>query len=629
VSAARAHGGAAPGPATAFAAALLTRFAELGIRDVVVSPGSRSQALALVAAALDRVGRIRLRVRVDERSAGFLALGLARESGEPVVVVTTSGTAVANLHPAVLEAHHSGVPLVVLTADRPEELHGIGSNQTTTHVGMFGEAVRRTWDVGAPTGEPGEEQAAEAIAEAVADAARGAGSQNAMGPVHLNVAFTEPLSGPWEPSDALRLGPAGLAQGPAEVAGAGGGSLSERSESKGAAEVAGADGGSLSERSESKGAAEVAGAEGGSLSERNESKGAVLPLPVGPRTAVIAGAGAGPRAEELARELGAVLLAEAVSGARFGPNLVVPYREAIRSAEFQDALERIVVFGRPTLSREVPWLIGRGAAETIVVRAPGADAYNPGHSVTAFADAVEATGTLDAVAARAWVGPWVAASRAWLEDSEDVAPEVFADARDKANRELDAVRRPVSRRALVEAVWRASWPHDRLVVAASRLVRELDRRAPGKAIPVHSNRGLAGIDGNTSTAIGIALASQGAADAGSRGITRLLTGDLAFLHDVGGLAFSPDEARPRILVVVGNDGGGTIFDALEVAEMRAAGEVPAADFDRVMLTPQAASIEGLARAYGWDYRRVDTRGELDPALTACAGPTVVEVPLTR
>ena len=612
----RVVGGAAPVPSSAFAAALLGEFAALGIRDVVVSPGSRSQALALVAAGLARAELIRLRVRIDERSAGFLALGIARESGEPVVVVTTSGTAVANLHPAVLEAHHSGVPLVVLTADRPDELRGIGANQTTTHVGMFGEAVRRTWDVGAPTGEPGEEAAAAAIARAVADAARGSGARNASGPVHLNVAFTEPLSGPWE-------APAGLdtpAAPTLDPRGEGTPTLDPRSEG-----VAG-----LDPRPGTDPRSALAGRVADEVGVSRPVPGPeALPLPIGPRTVVIAGAGAGPRAEELARELGAPLFAEAVSGARFGPNLVVPYREAIRETAFQEALDRIVVLGRPTLTREVPWLIARGDAETIVVRAPGAEPFNPGRAVTAFADAVEATGELDAAAARAWLGPWVAASRAWLERSDDVAPEVFAPAGDKAVRELDAVRRPVTRRALVEAVWRASWPHDRLVVAASRLVRELDRYAPGKAITVHSNRGLAGIDGTTSTAIGVALASQAGAGTAARGVTRLLTGDLAFLHDVGALAFSPGEARPRILVVVGNDGGGTIFDALEVAAMRAGGEGLAADFDRVMLTPQPVSIEAVARAYGWDYRHVEARGELDPALSACAGPTIVDVRLPR
>ena len=136
--------GRAPSFSSQFAAALLDRFVHLGVRHVVICPGSRSQALALAAAELERTGALELHVRIDERSAGFLALGLAVESLKPVVVVTTSGTAVANLHPAVLEAHHSGAPLILLTADRPEELRGIGSNQTTVQFGIFGRTLRRT-----------------------------------------------------------------------------------------------------------------------------------------------------------------------------------------------------------------------------------------------------------------------------------------------------------------------------------------------------------------------------------------------------------------------------------------------------------------------------------------------------
>ena len=136
--------------------ALLHGMHALGLEDVVVAPGSRSQALALAAAALDRAGLMTLHVRVDERVAGFTALGLAVESDRPVAVICTSGTAVANLHPAVLEAHHSGVPLVLLTADRPLELRGIGANQTTNQVGIFGDMVAADWDVAAPTGAPGE-----------------------------------------------------------------------------------------------------------------------------------------------------------------------------------------------------------------------------------------------------------------------------------------------------------------------------------------------------------------------------------------------------------------------------------------------------------------------------------------
>ncbi|MFZ2963482.1 MAG: thiamine pyrophosphate-binding protein, partial [Rhodoglobus sp.] len=175
-------------PATDFAVALLEEFVRLGVRDIVLGPGSRSQALALAAAELERLGLIRLRVRIDERVGGFLALGLAVETGRPVLIVTTSGTAVANLHPAVLEAHHSGVPLIVVTADRPEALRGVGSNQTTQQPGMFGSAVQCSWDVGAPTGQGGEADAATGLARAAFAAA--------SGPVHLNLAFAEPLSAP-------------------------------------------------------------------------------------------------------------------------------------------------------------------------------------------------------------------------------------------------------------------------------------------------------------------------------------------------------------------------------------------------------------------------------------------------
>ncbi|MFW8745333.1 thiamine pyrophosphate-binding protein, partial [Mesorhizobium japonicum] len=137
------------------AVALLAEFVRAGVRDVVLCPGSRSQALALAAARLERAELVRLHVRIDERAAGFLALGLAAESRVPVAVITTSGTAVANLHPAVLEASHSGIPLLLLTADRPEELRGIGANQATVQHGIFGSAVPRSWDVAPPSGAEG------------------------------------------------------------------------------------------------------------------------------------------------------------------------------------------------------------------------------------------------------------------------------------------------------------------------------------------------------------------------------------------------------------------------------------------------------------------------------------------
>lgn len=550
-------------PATAFAVALLEEFHRLGVRDIVLGPGSRSQALALAAAEFERLGMIRLRVRIDERVGGFLALGIAVETSRPVILITTSGTAVGNLHPAVLEAHHSGVPLIVITADRPESLRGVGSNQTTEQPGIFSSAVRRSWDVAPPNGSAGETDAAAALARDALAAA--------SGPVHLNLAFAEPLSSPFTLAERPLPEPVSVVELP----------VVERVQTP-----------------------------------APDLDDLGLQLSAVPGTVVVAGTGAGPRAEEVARELGAPLLAEIASGAHFGPQLVVAYRELLNTANFGDRVQRVIVFGHPTLSREVPALIQRQGVETIVVRGASAEDYNPGRRVGTFADSVSVVGEPDA---RSWSGRWVAASRALIEDI-DVAPDITADLGAHAKAELAAVRAPVTRRALVEAVWRATWPKDRLVLGASRLIREADKVLPGKRVPVHANRGLAGIDGTISTALGMALASQAE---GAEGTTRVLVGDLTFLHDVGALLFGVGEVRPRIQVIVGNDNGGTIFDGLEVAQSAGPG------YDRVLLTPQVVDIPKLAEAYGWDYLRVETRGALDQAMTASLRPVIVEVPLPR
>jgi 2-succinyl-5-enolpyruvyl-6-hydroxy-3-cyclohexene-1-carboxylate synthase len=545
-------------PATDFAVALLTEFTRLGVRDAVLSPGSRSQALALAAAQFAARDLLTLHVRIDERVAGFTALGLAVESTSPVLVITTSGTAVANLHPAVLEAHHSGVPVIVLTADRPAELRGIGSNQTTQQAGIFGPAIATT-DVPAPTGDPDDDELARSLAR---DAV------TAGGPVHLNLAFREPLSAAVELDEdtgAWSAPPAGTPLVPATE------------------------------------------------------------LPVDDATVVIAGAGAGEAAERAARELGAPLLAEVTSGARFGPHLVAAYRELLAEEHFGGRVRRAVVFGHPTLSREVPALLQRADVEAIVVRGGGAEPYNPGHRVSAFVDAVAATGEAEW---RPWVGSWVTASRALLErlstapDVETSRAATPAAQSAYAKAILADAKTPIDRRMLVEAVWAATWPHDRLVLAASRLIRDADKVVPGKKIRVHANRGLAGIDGTLATATGIALAA--ARTPAGRGLTRVLVGDLAFLHDVGALLIGDGEDRPRLQILVGNDGGGTIFDGLEVAA--SAGREA---FDRVMLTPQQVALEPLAAAYGWDYRRATTRSELEQALTGGGTHTIIEVPLPR
>jgi 2-succinyl-5-enolpyruvyl-6-hydroxy-3-cyclohexene-1-carboxylate synthase len=547
-----------PSPAGAAASRLLARLAGLGLRHVVVSPGSRSQALALAAAALERRGALQVHVRIDERVGGFTALGIAAESGVPVAVVVTSGTAVAELHPAVLEAHHAGVPLLLLTADRPAELRGTGSNQTTVQPGMFGIAAIEVVDVPAPSTE-GDVRAAADVAEQVWRIAT-----ERRQPVQVNLAYREPLSSRVEAVEAL----------------------------------------------------------GGPLPAADTAVEPFLVEP-GPRTVVVAGDRAGEEAEAFARALDVPLLAEVSSGARFGPQLVGAYRPLLDEPGFGGRVERVVVFGHPTLSRQVPALLQRQDVEVVLVGPPGGEWFDPTGGRARRVAAVRAGGT---EADRSWRGTWVAASRRLLEATDDLPyaghPEApgAKELREHQRAELAALRAPITRRSLVDAVWRATWPHDRLVVAASRLIRELDGAAPGKRIRVLANRGLAGIDGTVSTATGVALALAGT---GRPGTTRVLIGDLALLHDAGALLRSPGEPEVRLQVIVGDDQGGTIFDSLEVKD-----SADVADFERVLRTPRTVDYAALAAAYGWEHQRITSRGDLDRALTApAAGRSLLHVPL--
>lgn len=553
-------------PASDAAAELLTELIGNGVRDLVLSPGSRSQAIALAAMELSRSGALRVHVRIDERVAGFTALGIARETGLPVPVVCTSGTAAANLLPATMEAFHSGVPLLLLTADRPPELRGVGANQATVQPGLFGSFVRWAVDAGVPGVGTADATAWSGLASRAIEASLGIagdGTAGVSGPVHLNLPAREPLSA----AGSLTAEP-----GPAPVR--------------------------------------------------------ATPDPVvlerGPRTVVIAGADAGADAEELSHAGGWPLIAEIVSGARFGRLVVHGYRELLRDESLGGRVERAVVLGHPTLSREVAALLARSDVDVVAVRRGGEELDLNGR--TRPADAVTvAAGPSD----RQWLGAWMNASAAAVVDLTAPAPDQAGlSSADKNARlgavraELEAVRKRVDRQLLADAVWRATWPHDRLVFGSSRLVRVADQVLGGKKVPVHSNRGLAGIDGTVATAIGIALASQAA---GAAGVTRVLLGDLAFLHDVGALLLPEGEARPRIQVIVGNDGGGTIFDGLEVAA-----SAPAEDLDRAFYTPQSVGLRELAGAYGWEFTQVTTRSALDQALTSpAAGPQIIEVPLER
>ena len=592
-------------PATDAAAALLGRLVERGVRHIVVSPGSRSQALALVAAELEARGLASVHVRIDERVAGFTALGIGRESRMPAVVLCTSGTAVANLLPAALEAHHAGVPMLLLTADRPPELRGVGANQTTRQPGMFAPSVRFETDLPVPceTDDDGAGEQSDmlrAVADEALAAALGAGTRQA-GPVHLNLPYREPLAGAlpdWlgVPTTTLIAADPGPDDAPAPPV------VEQRLS------------GALYQG-------------GGGIGESDLPSDPDLDphvLERGPRTVVVAGADAGAAAEALAHAGGWPLVAEIVSGARFGRNLVHGYRALLADAELGGRIERAIVFGHPTLSREATALLSRPDVEVFAVRGPG-EPLNLNDATTAVDAVIAAIGDQD----REWFGAWMRASRAAAVDLAPAAPDAdaLASAVPKERlgaiaAELDVLRAPIDRATLVDAVWRATWPHDRLLFASSRLVRVADQVLAGKKVPVHANRGLAGIDGTIATGLGVALTSQ---STGGAGVTRVVIGDLALLHDAGALLQPAGEPAPRIQVIVGNDGGGTIFDGLEVAQTASA-----AAMDRVLYTPQNVRVDLLAAAYGWEYVRATTRTELDQALVApVTGRQLIEVALAR
>lgn len=559
-------------PAVAAARALVADLVSRGVQDMVLAPGSRSAPLAYAAAEAAGAGRITLHVRVDERDASFLALGLAKGAGPdttPVAVVTTSGTAVANLHPAVLEASHTGLPLVLLTADRPHELRGTGASQTTDQVGIFGSAVRFAADLPAP----GEREAADdfrdlrhVTARAVS-AALGDRSGH-PGPVHLNLAYRDPLA-PTQPLPGLPAAPEGYPRPQPPLV----------------------------------------------VPTTPQHLGSPA-LPGDPaHTVVVAGDGAGPDARRLAEMQGWPLFAEPSSGATGGPNAVPGYRALLTNDALAGGIEQVVVLGHPTLSRPVQRLLARPDV-TVTVVAPGArpwpDAARnaavvlPGLAPAWFEEAAEGSGD--------FLARWRAAS----EHAARVLTEETSD---------DAVLGGPTALAVARAVAAVLGPEDLLVVGSSNPVRDLELvlglDGPGPA--VLANRGLAGIDGTVSTSLGVALS------AARRGLrTRALLGDLTFLHDVGGLLRGPDEPPVDLEIVVVNDDGGSIFATLEHGELAETGSAAGAAFERVFGTPHGATLAQLCAGYGVDHQLVKDVPTLRHALQAPSrGVQVIEVRVPR
>jgi 2-succinyl-5-enolpyruvyl-6-hydroxy-3-cyclohexene-1-carboxylate synthase len=532
-------------PSALAARALVEGLLAAGVAHVVLCPGSRSAPLAYAAHAADAAGAWRLHVRVDERSAGFVAVGIARATGTPALVVTTSGTAVANLAPAVLEAHHSRVPLLVVTADRPARLRGSWANQTSDRqAGLFAGTVRLGLDLAADDPSVSSAGGGDLAARAVA-AARGLGD-GPPGPVHLNVGFDEPLV-----PEELDWRPAAVHAGAPPLP--------------------------------------------------DPVTAPPLALPPGPRTVVVAGDGAGPAARQLAETADWPLLAEPSSGARGGPHRVGAYR-LLLDGDLGAGIERVVAVGRPTLSRPVTRLLARRDVEVVLV-AP-ADAPGPDRPVTR---AASVTAAPPGAAQARWRAAWVAAGAR--------AEAAVAAALAHERRETGVLSGPDVAAAVVAAAGAGTG----LVLAASNPIRDADVACGEVAAgAVVANRGLSGIDGTVSTAVGVSL--------GARLPVLALVGDLAFLHDANALLRGRAEPAPRVRVVVVNDRGGGIFGLLEHGEERFA---PV--FERVFGTPHDVDLGALCAAHGVPHRAVGTLEELHAAVSRPIGEgvEVVEVPVRR
>lgn len=542
------------------AAALVAGLIAGGVRHAVVSPGSRNTPLVLAFAAAG----IELRAVLDERVAGFYALGLARGSGRPVALACTSGSAGTHYLPALAEAHTSRVPLVVLTADRPPELHGCGAPQTLDQTRLFGAFVKRSRTLPPPVDVSGARR--RALVHAADDAARLARSCPA-GPVHLDAQFREPL---WMPGvDAAPAIPVVEDHPPAL---------------------------------------------------RLPPPGALADVDA-PRAVIVCGPDAAPDAAtaeaiaRLGRTRGWPVLAEAASGVRFssdGPDspIVSTYDALLRGPLATLAPDRVLRFGRASTSKPLTrWLAAHAVGRMTAVD-PAGERHDPDHLARVVeADALAVAEALcDPGAARApqWLARWRSADRAAAGHLRAACAEGWWSG------------------AIVARLMAALPEGAALHAANSMPIRDIDGFAlPGASRPtVFTSRGTNGIDGTFATALGEARARGSAPLA-------LLVGDLATLHDAGGLLFGGALLDGRwtapVVAVVVDNGGGGIFEYLPVA-------AHPDQFERLFLTPQPARLDALCAAAGVGYRAVGDGSALDAALLdgfAAPGITVVHARVDR
>lgn len=549
---------------TRLASVVVGSLLDFGVKDVVLAPGSRSGPLALALAEAERADKINLHVRIDERGAGFLALGLAKVSGQPVVIVTTSGSAVANLMPAVVEAQYAGVPLVALTADRPPRLRNTGSNQTIDQPGLFGRSVNHLIEFErARTADDTERvKWRRQIAQGLA-ASRASGETGAPGPVHINIGFDVPLL----PSDEEAAQLLDLQDQLDELA-----SDLERAA-----------------------AGEVVSSP---LREPINFALADIGLARVPQRGLVV-IGDEPRQEfqtqaiELAASCGWPVISEPSGGGATASTFVQAAPLVLSNVEFAETHrpELVVAVGKVGLSRPVLDILS--AADThIAVDSLGKDRPDPVRSADTLVPGVPYAPSEDPVVE--WTGP----DARWLGEWQEAGVKAAGQVRERI--EPDSA----SSLAVVNQTLEAVHVDDLLFVAASQSVRDVELLLTGdySGARIIGNRGTSGIDGLVSTAYGAALVHNAAYPDAH---TFAILGDLATLHDLSGFVVPTNEPKPNLTYVVIDNNGGGIFSNLE----QGAPEF-AQDFERVFGTPHNTDLATAIEALGVNVMVSRTLAEL-------------------
>ncbi len=585
----------------AWACRILAALAEWGISEVGIAPGSRSGPLVLAAA---QTSGISPRVHLDERSAGFFALGYGRARSHPAALITTSGTAVAHLLPAVVEADLSDIPLVLLTADRPPRLRGADANQTIEQTGIFGRRVRFEADLPVPSRallDAAETDSPFQLATRALAAAVGP----PPGPVHLNVPFEKPLE-PASP-ERVRKGVGALPQGRPGGRGKAG--------SRGMRRGRGMDSGL---REGSAIAAPLSGRPSAAGGVREMEAEVAVRLARAERPLLVAGPASdpesmGPAAVRFAAAHGIPLLADPLSGARFQPAADPPalvvggYDHFLRAAGVTGRCtpDLVIRTGRTPTSAVLERALGRwrGAFQVVIDDGSRPKDHQGLASLYLRAPAADLLNRLARVAGGSRP-PWL---RRWRDLEAATWSAIHPATLPRGHEGAYAA-------ALLDALP----PGSALFASSSMPVRDVDaygRPAP-TGVTVFANRGASGIDGVVSSALGCA--------AGRGGPVAALVGDIAFYHDLNGLLAARDRGLDVVFVVIDNDGGG-IFHMLPIRNFEPV-------FTPYFATPHGLDFRHAARLYGLPFADADTPRALSEAVAdavARPGTGIVRVRTDR